>query len=380
MRRIKLPLTAVLLLIFTFQLAADPLKTGSQVSALPSPLYLDDSNKTLNEFLGEKYVVLFIWEMNNAALGEFYAASNAAIRNRDVANFVGIGIGPHARLKRFPGAVRLGFPVNSDHRGAAKALFLRPGDPMPLTVLLDKNGVILWRGRLQNLQAVLNNCQQGKFDLQEQIRIEDFSAAVNTAISENKLEDALDLLRTEYTSHPEKFDLLQMQIALLGRLQKIDEAFELLHQVQQRTPTDYRVYELEYKMIGELDLVDKLPDFFSRVKTAFAKKPNILIAFALAECQLPPDKLNLQYVIDLASTGWQSQEFTSPENRGLYALDYASILHSIGRNDLAVIIITQACEDLKNNASQLARAQAALTYYTKMKEIAPTISLPDLKK
>ena len=380
MHKIKLLLLTLLLLISAVCLYADPLKTGSQVTVLPSPLYLDDSNKTLSEFLGEKYVVLFIWEMNNAALTEFYSAANLAIRNRDAVNFIGIGIGPHDQLKRFPGAVRLGFPVNSDHRGAAKALFQRPGDPMPLAVLLDKNGVLLWRGRLQNLQAIINSCKEGKFDLQEQIRLEDFSAAVNAAISENKFEDALNLLAAEYANHPNNIDLLQMQMAMLLRLDRRDDAFALLHQAQQRAGDDYRYFEIEYKLIGELNLADNLPDFFSRVKTVFAKKPNILIAFALAECQLPPEKLNLTFVLDLAAAGWQSGEFVSPEHRGLYALDYASILHSIGRNDLAIIIITQACEDLKDNATQLPRAQAALTYYTKMNEIAPTVTLPDLKK
>ena len=90
MHKIKLLLLTLLLLISAVCLYADPLKTGSQVTVLPSPLYLDDSNKTLSEFLGEKYVVLFIWEMNNAALTEFYSAANLAIRNRDAVNFIGI--------------------------------------------------------------------------------------------------------------------------------------------------------------------------------------------------------------------------------------------------------------------------------------------------
>ncbi|MBR7121740.1 MAG: hypothetical protein IKC94_05820 [Lentisphaeria bacterium] len=379
MLKIKFLCTAILLLTVISTLA-EPVKTGSRITSLPSPLYLDDSNRTLGEFLGEKYVVLFIWEMDNAALGEFYAAANLANRHKDIASFIGVGIGRHQQLKRFPGAMRLGFPVNSDHRGAAKALFLRSGDPMPLTVLLDKNGTLLWRGKLQNLPPVLNKCRQGKFDLAEELRIEKFSGELNAAIQAGKIDEAVALLRTEYQKYPEKLELLRQLFSLLCRQEKFDDAFAMLRCAQQRTPENYRLYELEYRSIGELEETGRLPEFFSRLKTAFARRPDILIAFALAECQLPPEKLNLPCALDLAYTGWQNQNFPTAESRGLYALDYASILHSIGRNDLAATLAAQACEDLKNNASQLTRARDALIYYTKMLEIAPHVSLPDLKK
>ena len=38
------------------------LKTGSKLEQLPSPRFVDGTDRTLNDFLGKKYVVLHIWE------------------------------------------------------------------------------------------------------------------------------------------------------------------------------------------------------------------------------------------------------------------------------------------------------------------------------
>lgn len=358
--------------------AGGSLATGSCLSHLPSPLFIDGSTKTLKELADKKFTVIHLWEMNQAALIEFSRVANIAAGNRDDVRFIGAGIGDAAKLQRFPGAARLGFPVNAD-KGALKAMLCRPEDTLPLTVLLDRSGTILWRGKLNNLPAVLTRCRQGKFDLKEEIRLEAFKNRVKTALADNDNEKALALLAAEYQKHPEKFSLLKQQLDLLKKLNRISEALTLLHQAQAKFPANYRIFELEYILLGEKN-TGLLPDFFTRLKKNFAKNPEILIAFATAECQLPPDKLELKTVLDLAQAGWQSQAFSSPAARAAYALDYARILHSIGRNDLAVQLAQTACDDLADAPKQLPKAQAALTYYKKMTAIAPTVTLPDLKK
>ena len=84
--------------------------------------------------------------------------------------------------------------------------------------------------------------------------------------------------------------------------------------------------------------------------------------------------------ISACAAGWEGQHFNNDTQRGLYALDYASILHNIGRNDLAVILAEEACKNLEKDPKNLQIARNALTYYSKLAKIAPAISLPDLKK
>lgn len=371
----------IALLLISKVSGAEALKTGSQLKQLPSPLYLDDSNKQFSEFLGKKkFIVIHIWEMNQSALSEFYPLANIAAKLRDDVQFLGIGIGEHNQLKRFPGAVRLGFPVNSDRKGAAKELLLRKSDQLPLTVILDKNGTVLWRGPFRQMSPVLKKCLDGKFDLPEQIRVENFAEAVSAAVSAGEIDKALAMIAEEYKKHPGKTDLLHAQISLYKKLNKLPEAFRILHEAQQRSPENYRIFEIEYRLIGENNQLDKLPEFFTRLKKNFAGKPHVLMAFAIAECKLPPENLQLKHAFDLAETGWKSQAFKTPVDKGLFAMDYASILHLAGRNDLAVELAKIACENLKGKDKYLPKAEKALLYYSKLNEIAPALKLPDLKK
>lgn len=368
-----------LALLAVIPLHAEVLKTGSQVTKLPSLAFLDDTPRKLDKFLGRKFIVLYLWETTPASLQEFAAAANVAAASREIADFIGIGIGKHDDLKNFPGALRLGFPMNSDN-GEAKKLFLRPGDTLPLAVILDKDGILLWRGSLRNVQKILRECVSGKFNLAEQIRMENFTREVDLAIKNEDLTKATGMLREEYDKHPEKLNLLRRQIKLLKQLNRRNEAFAELHKAQKKLPDQYRVFEMEYQLIAEENGTDKLPDFFSRLKENFSDNPAVLIAFAMAECKLPPDKLNLAFAVDLAETGWKNQQFINSADRGQYALEYAKILHSIGRNDLAQILAQGAVADLQNYKNMLPAAEAALIYYTKINGISSSIKLPDLTK
>lgn len=356
-------------------LCAQSLKTGMPVKALPSPVYLDGSTHKLSDFLGKKFVALYLWEPNQAALSEFSTLPGIVAQCKDSADFIGIGVGSLNRLKKFPGAAQLGFPVNVDVRNEVKKLFLRNGDSTPMVILLDKSGTLIWRGPVKVLPRILKDCASGKFDLKEQIRVEVFTDAVNEAIRAEKYDAALPMLKEEYRRNPRKLELLRVQLAILKKLQRFEEAFAVLHEAQKLRPRAYRIFEMEYKLIGESGKMDKLPEFFTRLKTNFAKQPGVLLGFAISECQLPPAMLNLEYAVDLVETGWKSNSFSSDEEKGLYALDYAKILHSIGRNDLAAILARRAQALLKKSPKNIGKADSAFLYYTKMMKIAPKVTL-----
>jgi hypothetical protein len=163
-------------------------------------------------------------------------------------------------------------------------------------------------------------------------------------------------------------------------MNRLPDAYKMLHEAQKNSPQDYRIFEIEYQLIGSNEDMEKLPDFFSRLKKNFSSRPDILIAFAMAECKLPPEKLQLKYALDLAETGWQSGIFKNKTARGHYAMDYALILHRIGRNDLAEKVAGFACENLKPDSQEQKRAKEMLLYYSKLNKIAPTVKEPDLKK
>ena len=172
------------------------LKTGTQVKALPSPLFIDGSTKMIGDFYGKKYVVLYLFELNRAALDDFAAMREVRKQSVDIADFVGIAVGNIAQAKKFPGVMQFGFPVNAD-KGEAREMFARDGEKLPLAVVLDKRGVILWRGPVKMVMKILRECESGKFDLKEEIRQEVFTDTVNDAIRNEKYDVALPMLKKE---------------------------------------------------------------------------------------------------------------------------------------------------------------------------------------
>ena len=355
------------------------LKTGTQVKALPSPLFIDGSTKMIGDFYGKKYVVLYLFELNRAALDDFAAMREVRKQSVDIADFVGIAVGNIAQAKKFPGVMQFGFPVNAD-KGEAREMFARDGEKLPLAVVLDKRGVILWRGPVKMVMKILRECESGKFDLKEEIRQEVFTDTVNDAIRNEKYDVALPMLKKEFIANPRKLELLRVQVAILKKLNRIDEAFAAILEAQTLRPKNYRIFEMEYQLIGETKKTERLADFFERLKKNFAKAPGILLGFALSECKLPPDQLEFKYVFDLVETGWNSKAFAKDEDKGMYALDYAKILHSVGRNDLAAVMARHAQVLLVKNEQGAQKAKTAFLYYTKMMQIAPKVKLPDLKK
>lgn len=358
---------------------SEPMKTGSKLEQLASPLFVDGSNRTLNDFLGKKFVVLHIWERSPAALNEFPRAANMYANLRDQVEFIGVGVGDVKTLKNYPGVVRLGFPVNSD-RGEMKKIFHRPGDPMPLTVLLDKNGVLLWRGKLAQLPGMIKMCESGKFDLKEQIRNEVFADEVNEAIRKNQLDKALAMMAKEYQDHPEKFELLRVQFSILKKLNRRQDALKLLHNAQEKHPADHRIFEMEYLLLGENSNPGEIKEFFTRVKKQFSRHPEVLIAFAVAESKVAPEKLDPALIVDLAAAGWKKELFTKPGSRAAYALEYAMIMHIFGRNEIACGLAEIACKEAEKIPALLKKAEAARAYYRKIRDISPAIKMPDLKK
>lgn len=376
--RQKFLLLFVLLAAAMLLPAAQTMKTGSRITHLPSPLYLDNSTHSLSEFQNKKYLVLFIFENNAAALQEFPKINTLFKQWDSLAAFVGVGIGSAEKLRSLPGAASLPFPVNIDKGTVKKSLF-RKGDRAPLAVLLDKNGTLLWRGKAAGLSRIIRNCEAGKFDINEQLRLEIFNDAVNEAIKNNKLDKAVKLLDTEYRRNPGKIFLLSLQVKLLKRLNRTQDIFKILHDAQKKSPADHRIFEMEYQLIGETADDKRRPEFFTRLKNNFARSPYVLLGVAIAELQMPSGHLELATVTDLVESGWRSNAFSSSAARGAYALEYARILHSLGRNDLALIMAETACKDLAKEPKAFAKAEAALIYYRKLSNFAPLIKLPNLK-
>ena len=229
----------LLLTVFTAwsALAAPKCDIGGKLESLPSPKWLDGTVRTVKDIRSDKkFAVLYIWQPDQAALTDFPRITLIADKFKSQAAFAGIAIGSEERIKRFPGASRLGFPVNIDSKNAISDLVTLPAKS-PVALILDSNNTLLWSGATAALPMILKECLDGKFDLKEEMRKNEFSRAVNTAVKEQKFEKAYQLLNAEWQKSYDSLELLNAQIILLARkLNRADDAFALLHEAPQKNP------------------------------------------------------------------------------------------------------------------------------------------------
>lgn len=360
--------------------AAARVEIGGAVGELPSPKWLDGGTRNLATLTaGKKFAVIYLWTIGQTSLSDFPRIASVAERYGSDVAFVGVGIGAEERLRKFPGSERLGFPVNADPEGAALNEFGVTARMLPAALVLDGQRRLLWRGRSAGLPGTLDRCLAGKFDLKEEIRRDQFAAAVGEAIRAQDFERALKLLREEWEKDPASLELLNAQVALLTRkLKKTDEAFDLIHAAQKKNPGKHRFFEAEYKLLAPPEQEKRLPEFFARVRKEFADQPAVLMAFAAAEMGRPADDLNLKTVLALADAGWRSKGFQNDTERGMFAIEYAKILHAVGRTDLAEKLAQKAFRCFKGDEKRREGAKSAALYYSKMLVIAPEIKVPDL--
>ena len=362
-------------------LAAPQCDIGGKLESLPSPKWLDGTVRTVKNIRGDKkFAVLYIWHPDQAALTDFPRITLVADKFKSQVAFAGIAVGSEERIKRFPGVSRLGFPVNIDSKNAIADLVVLPAKS-PVALIVDSNNTLLWSGATAALPLILKECLDGKFDLKEEMRKNEFSRAVNTAVKEQKFEQAYQLLNAEWKKSYDSLELLNAQIILLTRkLNRADDAFALLHEAQQKNPGKHQFFEAEYRLLGLPEFAKRVPDFFDRVKKDFSGQPAVLMAFAVAEMGRPPEALNMPLIISLLDLGWNSKGFKKDAERGLFAIEYAKIAHAAGRTDIALQLAQIAVKLLKDDPRRQAGAKQAETYYRKLQKIAPQFKPVDLKK
>ena len=372
-------LTWLLLLCVGVIIAAEPVvsqvvATGAVSPELPSPLWIDGKHHRISENRGKKFTVLFLFSLDQTGLSEIPVMINA-VKNCDsrTTAFYGVGNGTVEKLQKFPGVNKLPFPVNSDHKHAAEKLFLREYDRLPMAVVLDKEGKVNWRGRTALVPGVIRQLTAGKFDLQEKIRAEKFSAEVTAAVRGNDFEKALKIIRKEWDERPANTELISLQLLLLSKhLKRPDEAFKVIAEAHKRKPHDPVVFDLEYRLINNTGKKELEKPIFDRVTAEFSANPMVLLRFAGSELRRSAKLCNMEAVRDMLSAAWTKGKFKNDEEKARFAVEYAKIMHNFGRPDLAKALALQASKLFKNQRERNG-AMEAVIFYQKVQNVAPTL-------
>ena len=364
------------LLLLAVSVHAEPVATGKTAPEIPVKNWLDTKTHNIAEFKNKKVVVLFIWNLDHNGLTAIKAMNQLAklFPQKDVA-CLGIANADTLETLKYPGVKNLPFPVCADKERKTEKLYLRSCDALPLAVVIDRNGVVNWRGGVQQVPVIVKRLLNGKFDLAEQVHAEEFSSALKQAVQNRNFTEADRLIRAEWSKKPKNLDLLSMLLVVNFRhLGKVDEAFKLIEEAKKKVPKNPRVAELELQLITNTGRTGAHLDNFCKQAIAdYGHDPVVMKKFAARISELKATEFDTKKVHAFMQAGWHKGKFDKKSDKVNYALDYAKLMHNFCRPDLAHKLALWAKENSKDPDKQ--GITAAVIYYQKLIENSSKLEL-----
>ncbi len=363
-----LRLFAVLLLCtaavgsFAAPAASPAAETGAPAPELEVKKWIKGDPIRLADLKGKKCVVLFFWTLSQNGTAAFAQIGLLAhkLGEKEV-QFVAIGCDSADSIAKFNRLNELPFPVAADNMLATVNRYMRSNDRIPMAAIIDRNGVLVWRGAVGSLAGVLPEVIAGKFNIQQHVEREKFSQAVMSAIRIKDYPSALKLLDDELKKNPGNLELLNVKLPLQGKLMKdLDGAEKSALAAVEKNPKEPQLYWMIMKLL-ESDRPGRLAPWIDRVATNFSDQPRVLLKFAQQEMNQPLVSLRPWNACKLLETAWKSGKFKDDRERGIAAGEYARALYFCGRPDLALNLAKEAVKLLKGTR-EASQANALAVY------------------
>jgi|GEM_PF-1145723 len=347
--------------------------TGDPAPELDVAAWAQGKEVKLTELKGKKFAVLFFWTISKQGTENFAEMAKLAKEyEKDVA-FVGVGIDSADSVRNFVRLKELPFPVAADDKLVSVNLYMRERDRVPMAALIDKSGVLLWRGRPDLLDPVLKEVMAGKFDLKKAIERETFSASVMNAMKIRDYPTVLKLLNSELVLYPDNMELVSLKAKLLGSMMnKPDEALAFLNEMIAKRPKELKLYELALATLRDAHRSQELGTWYDRVIGNFGDQPLLLIGFSQEEMKVPVAELRLDNVLKLCSAAYHAPKFKDNQEKGLVAEEYARVLYFCGRPDKALEVAKESMVLLQGTKA-FERAKTSVTYYSNVVALSKQI-------
>ena len=320
---------------------------------------------------GKKVTVLYFWAVNQQSLEDMPRMGELARAFADQpVTFVGVGCDKVNKVAEFFRAKELPMPILVDDKLTTLCRFLRPTDRIPLAVIVDREGRLVWRGATPALRSALEQVIGGKFDLKEHIRREEFSNRVREALAKSHYEDALKLIDGELKDHPVNVELVSLKASILTRgLRDLPKALKAVDEALARAPREIAFYELKMKLLHAMRDLPGLRKHYDRLCEVFAEDPQVLARFAEVEMQRPLRDNYPELYCRLFKAARASKGFKDDRERGAVELAHARMLFFCGRPELAFASAKQAAVMLKDTP-QFSEAKTMAEFYRRAATLA----------
>ncbi len=349
--------------------------TGAAAPEFAVAEWIKGTPVKLADCKGKKPVALLIWTLSQKGVGGLVEFGRLAAKfDAKEVQFIAVAYDAPAAIRRCKALEEIAFPVGADDKLGTVNSYMRPYDRVPLVVLIDRKGVLSWRGEVELAEQPLREVLAGKFNLKEQIDREKFRLAVANAMQAKDFPTVIKLTDAELKRYPDRHDLLALKLTVLGRMQKnFDAAEQTAREAVARNPKDFQIYDMILQILRAGGELERLGLWYDRVIAAFPDQPMLLTGLAQTEMNQPIDKLRPQNAYKLCKAAWESTAIPGDRERGIIAGEYARALYFCSRADKALAIAQEAMKYLKDDKQELEQVKTLIRFLASVVQVSKSI-------
>lgn len=255
----------------------------------------------------------------------------------------------------------LAFPISSDRRSSA--LYMAGSLIYPKAFIINYENKIIWDGELIDVAEVVNNINNGKFNLNDEIKISKKLDQLQSAMRSGDEFKSASLVNEILKIDPINSGALRMRLFMLEEQGRFNEGYTLLQRQKKIAPESGKIYLLM------LDLISRYPSLSENLST---------LAHEFAETQKTEsyDKLtfawvllnNFNYNFEAVEGAKKLLDSINAEKENTTVQSYyytvlAGYFYRIGDVKKAVANQQKSIELLKNS-----EAERILNYYLKIQK------------
>lgn len=369
----KICSTLIVIAVSAVCCASEMAPLGKSAPELSVKKWVNMSPVSLDQYKGKKAVVLFFWSIDNASIMAFRPLSDLTgkVGDKDVA-WIGIANGDEKKISEFKLTSTLPFPVAVDSGSTVKkympSKFKHPG-----CAIISRDGLLVWRGAVRSMPAVLKRLLAGKLDIKEIARREEFNIKLGSAVRGKKYKEAIALIEQEQKI---KFsaDLVALHLQLLLESKNTDGALAMLDKAVESHPELIGPHLLRQMVLRSYFKDEKrasaaAADSIERLK----KYPKVLADMLQNEMKLSQDQRSPRFIYDMSEALNVSRRTLNKREQAVMLLLYAQAMNICSFNCKAEKAAEEA-EKLFTDQRDMQTAAMLKNYYKKLNELKKQLS------
>ncbi|WP_176014908.1 lipopolysaccharide assembly protein LapB [Victivallis sp. Marseille-Q1083] len=246
------------------------------------------------------------------------------------------------------------YPVGLTPKFQSVAGFLPSGEVLlPLLVIVNREGKVVWRGDLDEMRRVLIPILDGTFDYRAaEARLKLF-LAIGEQMQQEDYEAALKLIEDGLAANPDDEQLVAFECYIyVTYLKEVAKAMETVNAALQQYPENYDFYLLKLKLLEQQPDLAEADETYQAMIEHLGREPARLLELAEALLAQETGPIRIAPALGAARKAYQEREQLTITERIRAITALAQCCQRIGRLSEAVRLQEEALELAKGAAEE----------------------------